>query len=103
VRGALARGLLVNKPAVSYLDYSEIEVAKMATVIASHSGKERSACQTAVSFPLVNSAVSTVVSGVRTLAQLEDIAGVMDVPGLKEDELRELRSVLPVNVYRDHR
>ena len=103
VRGALARGLLVNKPAVPYLGYNEGEVAKMAAAVGSHSGKERSAGQTALSFVIVNSAVSTVVSGVRTLAQLEDAAGVMGVPRLKEDELRELRGVLPVNVYKDHR
>jgi len=103
VRGALARGLLINKPAVPYLDYHEDEVAKMAAAVGSHSGKERSAGQTALGFVIVNPAVSTVVSGVRTLAQLEDVAGVMDVPSLKEDEVRELREVLPANVYKDHR
>jgi aryl-alcohol dehydrogenase-like predicted oxidoreductase len=75
----------------------------MATAVVSHSGKERSPGQTALSFVIVNPAVSTVVSGIRTLVQLEDVAGVMDVPRLKEDELRELRGVLPVNVYKDHR
>ena len=103
IRGALARGLLINKPAVPYLDYSEGEVAKMAAAVGSHSGKERSAGQTALGFVIVNSAVSTVVSGVRTLAQLEDVADVMNVPELREDEVRELREALPVNVYKDHR
>jgi len=103
IRGALARGLLINKPAVPYLDYSEGEVAKMAAAVGSHSGNERSAGQTALGFVIVNSAVSTVVSGVRTLAQLEDVADVMNVPELREDEVRELREALPVNVYKDHR
>lgn len=103
VRGGLARGLLVDKPAVAYLDRSVEEVAKMAAAVNSHSGKKRSAGQTALSFVIVNPAVCTVVSGIRTLAQLEDVVGVMDVPRLSEEEERELRGVLPVNVYRDHR
>ena len=69
----------------------------------SHSGKRCSAGQTALSFGIVNPAVSTVVSGIRTLAQPEDVMGVMDVPRLSEEEERELRGVLPVNVYGDHR
>jgi len=103
VRGALARGLLINKPAIPYLDYNEGEVAKMAAAVGSHSGKERSAGQTALSFVIVNSAVATVVSGVRTLTQLEDVADVMNVPSLREDEVKELREALPANVYKDHR
>lgn len=103
IRGALARGLLINKAAIPYLEYNEGEVAKMAAAVRSHSGKERSAGQTALSFVIVNSAVSTVVSGVRSLTQLEDVVGVMDVPPLGEDEMRELRETLPVNVYKDHR
>lgn len=103
VRGGLARGLLVDKPAVAYLDHPVEEVAKMAAAVNSHSGKKRSAGQTALSFVLVNPAVSTVVSGIRTLAQLEDVAGVVDAPRLSEKEEQELRGVLPVNVYGDHR
>jgi len=102
-RGGLAKGLLVDKPAVAYLDHSAEEVAKMAAAVGSQSGKVRSAGQTALDFVLVNPAVSTVVSGIRTLAQLEDVVGVRDVARLTEEELKELRGVLPVNVYRDHR
>lgn len=64
--GALARRLLVNKLAVPYQDHNEGEVAKMAAVVDSHYGKMRSAGQAVMDFVIVNSAVSTVVSGVCT-------------------------------------
>lgn len=75
----------------------------MAAAVGSHSGKERSGGQAALHFVMVNSAVSTVVSGVRTLRQLKGAAGVMNAPVLKEDEVKELCEALPVNVYKDHR
>lgn len=62
----VAHGLRVDKPAVAYPDHIVEEVAKMAAVVNSHSGKRRSAGRTALSFVIVNPAVSTVVSGIRT-------------------------------------
>ena len=40
-RGPLAKGLLVDKPAVSFLDHGPESVEKAAKIIQSHSGKER--------------------------------------------------------------
>jgi len=51
-------------------------------------------------FVIVNSAVSIVVSRVCALAQLEDIAGVMDSL-TEEDAVRERREVfIYINIYR---
>jgi hypothetical protein len=40
--------------------------------------------QTALSFVIVNPAISTVVSGIRAFAHPEDVVGVTDVRGLPE-------------------
>ena len=103
VRGGLAKGIIVDKPAVAYLDYSKEEVERMAGAVRSHSGKFRKSSQTALHFVLRNSAVSSIITGLRTEGQLDEIVGTMDVPRLTEGEEEQLRGVLPVNVYRDHR
>jgi aryl-alcohol dehydrogenase-like predicted oxidoreductase len=103
VRGALAKGIMVDKPAVAYLDYTREEVEKMANAVGSHSGKGRKKSHVALQFVLRNSAVTSIITGLRTLSQLEDAVRTMIVPGLTEEEERQLRGVLPVNVYRDHR
>lgn len=91
VRGALAQGLLVNKPAKPYLDLSEQEVKKASEAIQSVSGDKRSKSQTAILWTLHHSAVSSVVVGLRTPEQLEDAVGVFKVPALSETEFIFLR------------
>ena len=102
-RGVLAKGIIIDKPAVAYLEYSKEEVEKMAAAVRSHSGKNRKNSQTALLFVLRNSAVSSIITGLRTPEQLEEVVGTMDLLGLSEGEERELRGVLPVNVYGGHR
>lgn len=102
-RGPLAQGLLVDKPAVNYLNYSAQQVAKMAAAVHSHSGNGRSSSQTALRFAIVNPAVSTVVSGIRTLSQLEEAAATTVTATLTKEEVEDLTGTLPTNVYKDHR
>src|SRR5690606_10644518 len=47
-RGSLAGGLLINKPAKTYLDYTEDEVYKAQSAIHAISGMNRKASQTAI-------------------------------------------------------
>jgi len=98
-RGALAKGLLINKPAAPYLDYGAEEVARAANAIHSLSGKNREPAQTALQFVLRNPAVTTAVTGLRTIEQLENLGGMTEVPGLTDDDMDVLRSVLPVHFY----
>lgn len=102
-RGPVAKGLLVNKPAVPFLNYEEKEVTRAAGAIHSLSGKKRSAAQTALQFVLENPVVSSAVTGLRTIAQLEDAAGTMSAPWLTSAEMDLLRGVIPVNYYDQHR
>jgi aryl-alcohol dehydrogenase-like predicted oxidoreductase len=101
-RGSVAQGLLVNKAPKTYLDYSEEEISKAASMIRSFSNKRTSA-QTAIRFVLQHPAVTSAVVGIRTIEQLEDAVAAVDAMPLSSSEMHSLQTVLPVNIYKDHR
>jgi len=102
-RGSVASGLLVNKEAKAYLNYSEEEVAAAAHAISEVSGDRRSNAQTALQFVLSHPAITSAVVGIRTIEQLEEAAKKPDVIKLSESEVSRLRSAIAVNKYSDHR
>lgn len=102
VRGGIARGLLAGKEPQSYLNYSVEQVGKAAQKIKEiTNGKSLS--QVALQFVLAPKAIATVAAGIRTEAQLNDILGITKIPDLTSSEIEELRSVLPVTIYENHR
>jgi aryl-alcohol dehydrogenase-like predicted oxidoreductase len=102
-RGSIAKGLLINKPATSFLNYNEEEVKKAGSAIESISGKQRSNAQTAMHFVLQHDAITSAVAGIRTIEQLEDIVGTINAPELSSDEIKFLHQCVPVNYYDQHR
>jgi aryl-alcohol dehydrogenase-like predicted oxidoreductase len=102
-RGPLAKGLLVDKPVSPYLNYGEKEVARAAGALLSLSGKNRSPACIALQFILENPAITSAVTGIRTIEQLEDVAGAIEAPPLTAREMGILRGVIPVNYYDQHR
>jgi aryl-alcohol dehydrogenase-like predicted oxidoreductase len=104
-RGSLSKGLLVDKPAVSWLNYTAEQVDHASALVGSLSGESfsRSPAQTALRFALQNPAISAAVTGFRTLVQLEDAAAAPDAPPLTEASLQSLRNAVPVNYYEQHR
>ncbi|PSL47191.1 aryl-alcohol dehydrogenase-like predicted oxidoreductase [Chitinophaga niastensis] len=102
-RGSIARGLLVNKPAIPYLNYDAGDVAAAAAAINKLAGPERDAAQTALCFVLQQPAVSSAIVGIRTMAQLEDALKAVQAPVLKRVEIQQLQQALPVNTYEEHR
>lgn len=103
VRGSVAQGLLMDKPAKTYLDYSAGDVAKMAAVVHSISNKERSATQSAIKYVLHNKAVTSAVVGMRTIEQVEEAINTLNVPDLTPSEMEKLKNVLKPNTYKEHR
>ena len=103
VRGAVAKGLLIDKPAVEYLDYQPTEVAQAASAIQNISSDQRSASQIALRYTLKHQAVTTVVAGIRTQKQLLDNASTSDSPSLSAEDLQALEQALPPNLYKLHR
>ncbi len=102
VRGALAQGILVNKPARDYLNLSANMVQKAATAIKEIS-EGRSSTHTALQFVLNNPAVTAAVVGVRTLDQLTDAVETINAKPLSEKEYEFLKQAVERNVYELHR
>lgn len=101
-RGGLAKGLLAGKPATAYLNYSAEEVDRAARAIRSVSGTHRSPSQTALEFVLQNPAITTAVTGLRAIEQLEDIVKDSATIRLTEMEMQSLRGSIAVNYYNQH-
>jgi len=102
-RGSIAQGLLVDKPAASYLNWSAGEVAHAAEIVHSITGRNSSSAQTAIRFVLQNQALNSAVMGIRTQAQLEDIAAAVNFPQLTVQEMDLLLRVSPAHYYLAHR
>ena len=102
-RGGIAKGLLVNKPATPFLNYDEEGVRKAEAAISSLSNSQRSSAQVALQFILQHPAITSAVAGIRSIDQLEDIAGTVNAPTLSETEMDLLRQSIPVNYYDQHR
>jgi aryl-alcohol dehydrogenase-like predicted oxidoreductase len=103
VRGSVAQGLLVNKPAKSYLNYSEEEVSKAAKTVQSLSNDKRTAAQTAIQFVLSHPSVTSSIVGMRTMEQLEEAVNTLNAAPLVSNDLTILKQAVPSNYYKEHR
>lgn len=101
-RGSVAGGLLVNKPPKPYLNYGAEEVQKAAAAVKVVSDK-RLPAQSAIQFVLQHPALSAAVVGVRTMKQVEEVVTALDAKSITANELKILRSSIPVNQYTQHR
>lgn len=102
-RGTVASGLLVDKPAKDYLDYTAKQVGDTSTSIQLLSGEGRSPAQTAIQFTLHQPAVSSAVVGIRTKEQLNEALNIFKTPLLTEREIDNLSQSVKINYYTDHR
>ncbi len=103
VRGGLAKGLLAGKSATSYLNYPIQVVELLLNKISHFSIEKMSKSKVALQWILANPVVSTVVLGIRTEAQLDDVLAYYKSPFLSDEQLRELSAVLKPNLYANHR
>jgi aryl-alcohol dehydrogenase-like predicted oxidoreductase len=102
VRGSVAQGLLINKPAKTYIDHSGDDVEKAARAVRMVSS-ERTPTQTAISYVLHHKAVTSAIVGMRTSAQLHEAVGTVNAPELNADEISILRTASPALHYKEHR
>lgn len=101
VRGAFAKGLLIDKSAQSFLDYSAAEVKEIRELIAS-SGLLPEAFL--IRFGLMQPAVGSLVIGASSVQQVEKIGYAYQQHEMISEELMaELASKLPLNRYTQHR
>jgi aryl-alcohol dehydrogenase-like predicted oxidoreductase len=102
-RGAMAGGLLIDKPAKPYLNYKENEVAKASALVNDLSNAHRTKTAVAIQFVLQHPAITSVVAGLRTDKQLGEVIGALNAPPLNQTEIQKLKEVLKANQYTDHR
>lgn len=97
-RGTLAKGVLVNKPPADMPGYNESEVTKLQDEL-KKSGDPLSA---SLHFVLRNPAVTTVVVGIRTQNQLDEILEAYHTPPAVS-KIDRIAKVLEPNLYDQHR
>lgn len=98
-RGTLAKGLLINKPASAYLNYTEAEVKSAQEAVHSLANDTRTSTHITLNFVLQNPSITSVVVGVRTLSQLKDTLKIFTANKLKKEEIEYLSKVLQRNIY----
>ncbi|MEL6253426.1 MAG: aldo/keto reductase [Bacteroidota bacterium] len=103
VRGAVAKGLLINKESKPYLGYTAEEVREGKEAIYNLSGPQRSSAQVAIQYSLGHSAVGSIVAGASSVAQIIENAGAAGIPSLSmEERIRLQTSIRPIR-YEKHR
>ncbi len=102
-RGALAQGLLVDKPAKEYLGHSETEIAGAAQQLQGLAVTTHTAAQAAVQFVLQHPAITSAVVGISRMQQLNEVAVTTDKADLTQINIESLQNALPPKVYEQHR
>lgn len=97
-RGVLAQGLLVDKPAKEYIEYSKEEVS-VAQAALQKAGSDNSCL--AISYVLHEPMVSSAVIGFRTAKQLADVLNC--VKGITAEQYGNLQSAQIPMKYVQHR
>jgi aryl-alcohol dehydrogenase-like predicted oxidoreductase len=101
-RGSIAKGLLVSKPAESFLNYSTEQVEKMKAALRSVSNRF-SPFETATGYVLQHPPVCSAVIGIRTKEQLQNAIDGRHSQKLTPSQIKDLGDILPANKYIDHR
>ncbi|MBP3949638.1 aldo/keto reductase [Bacillus suaedae] len=103
VRGALAKGLLTDKPLAptsSYLTYSAEELAAVRHSLDNHT---RSNNSIALHYCLSSEVVASVLAGASKAGQVRDNVQAILTEHLSEAERRQLQDITKQDLYQDHR
>ncbi|EOR95665.1 putative oxidoreductase [Arcticibacter svalbardensis MN12-7] len=102
-RGGIAQGLLVNKPAKEYLNYTVKDVEVAAKAVNFVAGTKRSPSQTALLYVLKKPPVASAIVGIRTIEQLNDVAKIASAPELTAAEYAFLSESVKPKLYEKFR
>ncbi|QDH80875.1 aldo/keto reductase [Echinicola soli] len=103
VRGGYAKGLLLDKPAKEYLNWSEKEVGVIKDKVKALCKDTKIQQKVALKYPLDHKAVASVVSGIRTSEQLLSTLEALEVKKEVDAIIQQLKSDLAQNFYETHR
>jgi len=102
-RGTIASGLLVNKPAKEYLDFTKEEVAAVVKEFKALIPEDKSPSVTAMRYAIDNPAITTAVVGIRTSEQLSDALNAANATPLTAMQMQQLQLLKSVKLYKEHR
>ncbi|MEO6948985.1 MAG: aldo/keto reductase [Ginsengibacter sp.] len=102
-RGSVGTGLLLDKPAIPYLNWSEKEVAHAANVVKKVAIRDSADAQIAIQYVLQHPAIASAIVGMHTMKQLEDAIKAIALPPLSNFDMDILQNEIPVNFYKEHR
>ena len=103
VRGALAQGLLIDKPARPYLAHPEAAVERLQQAVRACAGTGRPATDIALHYVLDHPAVTSAVIGMRSPQHLDAALQALDSPRLLPAQRTQLASPVPPLLYTEHR
>lgn len=98
-RGTLAQGLLSGKTAKPYLGHSEEQVELAAKSVRFVASKRDTTAGIALQFVMKHPAVTSVVAGIRTVTQLNDLLNVFEIPELNSFEYNYLKNAVKALHY----
>ena len=102
-RGALAQGLLVNKPPKEYLGHSETDIAGAAQLVQGVAVNTHTPAQAAIQFVLQNPAITSAVVGISRTQQLIEVVSATEKQTLSQENIALLQNALPPKFYELHR
>lgn len=102
-RGAMAGGLLVNKPAADYIGISEDEVKSILQNLSKVIPEGKTQAETVLRYVIDNPAITTAVVGIRTMEQLNDAIAGAKSEALTASQWKQLQEVWTGNTYKEHR
>lgn len=105
VRGALAQGLLVDKSAKSYLGFEATAIARLQIALQDVSNDlQVPKLALALKYPLLHRAVKSIVVGIRTAQQMDDLEqAIQKLADIQLSDYEDVLNLLPTNRYTDHR
>ncbi len=103
VRGAYAKGLLLDKPAKDYLNWSAKEVKELVKQLHAIGKNMDTTRRLVLQYPLMHPSVASVVSGIRTEVQLMQTLDAISGNGSLSKELEQVSDIFPKNYYENHR
>lgn len=102
-RGALAQGMLLNKPPKDYLGHAAKDLANAASIINELSSASLTPTLLAIRYVLQHPAVTAAVVGCSRLIQLKELINISGTGKISPIDISTLQNALPAKQYEQHR
>jgi aryl-alcohol dehydrogenase-like predicted oxidoreductase len=101
-RGSLAKGILLDKQAESYLGHQTSDVSKVQELMNKICFTKQDKISLALHFVLTNEAITSAVTGIRTMEQLEELINAYHSKP-SDENFEFIRQNITIHKYEQHR